>query len=117
MEFPFNNYQPYGILRGSGNTFWHPPMAAAHDSPQPVHPPMLPCEDSPMDYLHPPMLPQEEESLFNQYLHPPMLPGDECAKALMRSLQCNPPIFHSESIYAGNGSARSDFYDTTMRSY
>jgi len=87
MDFPFNQYPSYNILRGSGNTFWHPPMVAAHDSPQLIHPPMLPSEDSHMDYIHPPMLPQEEENLFNQYLHPPMLPPEESSKTLMNSLQ------------------------------
>lgn len=87
MEFPFNQYPSYNILRGSANTFWHPPMVATHDSPQLIHPPMLPSEDSHMDYLHPPMLPQEEENLFNQYLHPPMVPSEESSKTLMNSLQ------------------------------
>lgn len=43
-------------LRGSGNTFWHPPMMPqVEGSPQLFHPPMLPpSEDSPMDYLQPP---------------------------------------------------------------
>ena len=47
MDFPFNNYSSYNILRGSGNTFWHPPMVAAQDSPQFIHPPMLSAEDAP----------------------------------------------------------------------
>lgn len=106
MDFPFNHYPSYNILRGSGNTFWHPPMAAAQDSPQFIHPPMLPAEDSPMDYLHPPMLPQEEENLFNQYLHPPMAHPEESSKGIMNSLQ---------SAYTGNGSAQSDYYDTNMQ--
>ena len=87
MDFPFNQYPSYNILRGSGNTFWHPPMAAAQDSPQFIHPPMLPSEDSHMDYIHPPMLPQDEENLFNQYVHPPMLPPEESSKGLVNSLQ------------------------------
>jgi hypothetical protein len=65
-----------------------------------------------MDYLHPPMMAHEEENLFNQYLHPPMIPADECSKALMNSLQSHPPMFGSDAVYAGNGSARADFYDT-----
>ena len=43
-------------LRGSENTFWHPPMMPqVEGSPRSFHPPMLPpSEDSPMDYLQPP---------------------------------------------------------------
>jgi hypothetical protein len=108
MDFPFNQYPSYNILRGSGNTFWHPPMAVAQDSPRFIHPPMLPSEDSHMDYLHPPMLPQEEENLFNQYLHPPMVPPEESSKGLMNSLQ---------PTYTGNGSAQSDYFDAAMSQY
>ncbi|KIM79407.1 hypothetical protein PILCRDRAFT_36953, partial [Piloderma croceum F 1598] len=68
MDFPFNQYPSYNILHGSGNTFWHPPMAAVQDWPQFIHLPMLPSEDSYMDYIHPPMLLQDEENLFNQYM-------------------------------------------------
>jgi GATA-binding protein len=102
MDFPFNQYPSYNILRGSANTFWHPPMVA-QDSPRLIHPPMLPS-DSHMEYFHPPMLPQEEENLFNQYLHPPMLPADESSKSLMNSLH---------SAYGGNG-PQSEYYDATM---
>ena len=35
------------VIRNSGNTFWHPPMVAAQDSPQFIHPPMLSAEDAP----------------------------------------------------------------------
>jgi GATA-binding protein len=93
MEFPYSSYtSSFGILRGSGNTFWHPPMMPASQdrSPQFVHPPMLPpvtsncgpgsaggAEESPMDYLHPPMVLQDEESLFSAYLHPPMVLTEE----------------------------------------
>jgi len=78
---------------------------------------MLPADDSPMDYLHPPMLPQEEENLFNQYLHPPMLPAEDSSKALMNSMQSQPPAFQNDSVYSGNGNARSDFYDSTMHNF
>jgi hypothetical protein len=100
LDFPFNHYAPYNILRGSGNTFWHPPMVAAQDSPRLIHPPMLPSEDSHMDFIHPPMLPQEEENLFNQYLHPPMVVPEEPPKGLVNPLQ---------SSYTG--SARADYFD------
>lgn len=116
MDFPFSTYQPYSIFRGSSNAFWHPPMAAAQDSPQQVHPPMLPSEDSLMDYLHPPMLLQEEDNLFSQYLHPQSAPVDESSKVLMNSLQSH-SMFHNEVVYTSNGSLRSEFYDTTMHSY
>jgi GATA-binding protein, other eukaryote len=108
MEFPFNQYPSYNILRGSGNTFWHPPMAIAHDSPQFIHPPMLPSEDSHMDYLHPPMLPQEEENLFNQYLHPPMVPPEDSSKSHMNN---------SLQTYTGNGSVQSDYFDAPMNRF
>ncbi|KAG6901552.1 hypothetical protein C0995_010609 [Termitomyces sp. Mi166 len=81
-------------LRGSGNTFWHPPMMPQGDglsSPHIIHPPMLPpSEESPMDYLHQPMgmgmsVQQEreqEEELFSTFIHPPMAIPDEFAQAL-----------------------------------
>ncbi|KAG6886695.1 hypothetical protein C0992_002785 [Termitomyces sp. T32_za158] len=97
-------------LRGSGNTFWHPPMMPQGecDSPHVVHPPMLPAlssppsasasvsasasgigigagagtgEESPMDYLHQPLGGADEE-LFSTFLHPPMAIPDEFAQAL-----------------------------------
>lgn len=115
MDFPFNNYPSYNILRGSGNTFWHPPMVAAQDSPQLIHPPMLPAEDATMDYLHPPMLPQEEENLFNQYLHPPMLPSDESNKGMAGSVHPHPPMFQND--FSNSGSGTSEFYDTSMHNF
>ncbi|PFH49302.1 hypothetical protein AMATHDRAFT_76249 [Amanita thiersii Skay4041] len=107
VDYPFNSYSPSGCgtnssssspnsnsggspngsnsngpaLRGSGNTFWHPPMLPQADhSPALFHPPMLPpTEDSPMDYLHPPMVLPDDvaETLFSTYLHPPMALPDE----------------------------------------
>jgi hypothetical protein len=50
MEFPFSTYNSNGTinqgpaLRGSGNTFWHPPMmpqSNAENEPALFHPPML----------------------------------------------------------------------------
>jgi len=55
MEFPFSNYPSFNILRGPGNTLWHPPMlppqqnngssaakgGAGCASPRFIHPPML----------------------------------------------------------------------------
>jgi GATA-binding protein, other eukaryote len=81
MDFPYNTYASYGLMRGSGSTnaFWHGPSLAQTNSPQFIHPPMLPPDESPMDYLHPPMLPQDDvaDALFATYLHPPMLPPDD----------------------------------------
>ncbi|EIN05132.1 hypothetical protein PUNSTDRAFT_122479 [Punctularia strigosozonata HHB-11173 SS5] len=80
MDFPYNTYSSYGLMRNSGssNAFWHGSLAQTN-SPQFIHPPMLPPDESPMDYLHPPMLPQEDiaEAMFQTYLHPPMLPPEE----------------------------------------
>lgn len=110
MDFPFNHYPSYNILRGSSNTFWHPPMSlSARDSPQFIHPPMLPPDDSPMDYLHhPPMLPQEEENLFNQYLHPPMIPSED-GKAVMGAMPA--------ATYNSNGATNGEFYDSQMHHF
>ncbi|KAF8961654.1 hypothetical protein BDZ97DRAFT_1905490 [Flammula alnicola] len=90
MEFPFSAYNSNGsinagpALRGSGNTFWHPPMMPQSntDNDAPLfHPPInAGNDDSPMDYLHPPMALQDEESLFSTYLHPPMALPEEPAK-------------------------------------
>jgi hypothetical protein len=101
VDFPFANYSacddaspngpsnasnngvnPNGAtIRGSGSTFWHPPMILHVDrSPVLFHPPMLPpTDDSPMDYLHPPMVLPDDvaETLFSTYLHPPMTIPDE----------------------------------------
>ena len=127
MEFPFSNYlgtsgangngtvsSPFNtggpVLRGSGNTFWHPPMmpqgqSDMDSSPNVFHPPMLPPthEDSPMDYLHPPMLAQDEESLFSSFLHPPMVVPEEQV--------VHPPMYPSE------WSVGHDSYDASMRAY
>jgi hypothetical protein len=82
VSSPFNTGGP--VLRGSGNTFWHPSMMPQGqgdmDASQNIlHPPVLPPthEDSPMDYLHPPMLAQDEESLFSSFLHQPMVVPEE----------------------------------------
>lgn len=116
MEFPFSTYNNNGTLnqgpalRGSGNTFWHPPMmpqSGVDNDTQLFHAPTMVSssssgsgastpssatdgsesgsggaanEDSPMDYLHPPMAIQDEDSLFSTYLHPPMALPDEAAK-------------------------------------
>ncbi|KII90088.1 hypothetical protein PLICRDRAFT_174876 [Plicaturopsis crispa FD-325 SS-3] len=139
MDFPFNFYPSYPPLRGSGNTFWHPPMLPQDNSPQFVHPPMLPADESPMDYLHPPMLPQDEDSLFATYLHPPMmLPNEESSTAAVSSPRPHPPMFPSDSVYTGgaqghgnsqdqsrnqhqsrgHGHGQTDFYDSSaMQTY
>lgn len=127
MEFPFSSYlgasgtngngtvsSPFNtagpVLRGSGNTFWHPPMMPQgqgdmDSSPHVFHPPMLPPthEDSPMDYLHPPMLVQDEESLFSSFLHPPMVVPEEQT--------VHPPMYPNE------WSVGHDSYDAPMRAY
>jgi GATA-binding protein len=128
MEFPFSSYlgpngtngngtvsSPFStgpVLRGSGNTFWHPPMMPQgqgdmDSSPHVFHPPMLPPthEDSPMDYLHPPMLAQDEENLFSSFLHPPMVVPDEQAGHI------HPPMYPSE------WSVGHESYDAPMRAY
>ncbi|KAG6818666.1 hypothetical protein H0H93_003012 [Arthromyces matolae] len=86
----FNSAGP--ALRGSGNTFWHPPMMplaseslasnisnlastlAGVGSPHIIHPPMLPptTEESPMDFLHHQPMHATDEELFSTFLHPPM---------------------------------------------
>lgn len=108
MEFPFSAYNTNGTinqgpaLRGSGNTFWHPPMmpqSTANDEPvifqgsnsnsgttsssgtNSSNSSSVDNEDSPMDYLHPPMALQDEESLFSAYLHPPMALPEDAGKA------------------------------------
>ncbi|KIM82030.1 hypothetical protein PILCRDRAFT_88827 [Piloderma croceum F 1598] len=109
VEFSSDQYPSYDILRGSGNTFWRPPMAVTHESPQFIHPPMVPSEDSHVGYFHPPMLPQkEEENLFNRYLHPPMVPLEESSKGHMNN---------SLQTYTGNGSAQSDYFDAPMNQF
>jgi hypothetical protein len=118
MEFPFSSYPHYNILRGSANTFWHPPMLPQDNSPQFIHPPMLPpAEESPMDYLHPPMMMQEDESLFSAYLHPPMVPPEEKSAASMSSVQPQPSIFSDVSMYGGSGSGQQEHYDSSMQSF
>ena len=113
MEFPFSNYPSYNILRGSGNTFWHPSKV---NSPHFVHPPMLPPEESPMDFLHPPMVLQDEDSFFSAYLHPPMV-LEECSPAPMNTLQLHPPMLPNDSIYSGSQSGRADVYESIMHTY
>jgi len=107
MEFPFTTYNANGtinqgpVLRGSGNTFWHPPMlpqTASDNENHLFHPHSSSSsskgnegnggggrsaaggggnhEDSAMDYLRPPML-HDDDSLFSAFVHPPMaLPED-----------------------------------------
>lgn len=118
MEFPFSNFNSGSTfnngpaLRGSGNTFWHPPMMPQGDSsPHIFHPPMLPpagSEESPMDYLHPPMVPQDDESLFSTYLHPPMVVPEEGNNHLTG--------VQSQNIY-GDYSHGHDYYDASMQVY
>jgi hypothetical protein len=98
------------VLRGSGNTFWHPPMMPqAESSPHLFHPPMLPpSEESPMDYLHPPMVLQDDESLFSTYLHPPMaIPNDNS--------QMNGAQQHN--MYNNDDNGSHDSYENNMRVY
>lgn len=113
MDFPFSSYPSASTysngpaLRGSGNTFWHPPMMPqAENSPHLFHPPMLPPDDSPMDYLHPPMAAQEEENLFSAYLHPPMALPDENSQ-----MNIHPPMMYPAD-YSNN-----ETYDSSMRNY
>jgi hypothetical protein len=116
MEFPFSSFPHYNILRGSANTFWHPPMLPQDNSPQFIHPPMLPpAEESPMDYLHPPMMLHDDDNLFSAYLHPPMVPPEE--KSSMGSGQPHPPMFPADSMYGGNASGPQEHYDSAMQSF
>jgi len=113
MDFPFSAYANFGILRGSGNAFWHPPMLPHDHSPPFIHPPMLPpAEESPMDYLHPPMLPQDDDTLFSTYLHPPMLPPDD--NSGINGLHQHQSIYSKDSIYANSG---ADHYDSSMHGF
>ncbi|EIW76948.1 hypothetical protein CONPUDRAFT_110709 [Coniophora puteana RWD-64-598 SS2] len=109
MDFPF--FSSYNIFRGSGNTFWHPPMLSTADrSPPFVHPPMLPADESPMDFLHPPMLPADEENLFSSFLHPhpPMPCHDENGNS-------NNGGGHGDY---GNAASQAEFYDAAaMQTY
>ncbi|TFK68798.1 hypothetical protein BDN72DRAFT_897854 [Pluteus cervinus] len=111
-EFPFSSYNSGPALRGSGNTFWHPPMLPPGDhSPHLFHPPMLPpTEESPMDYLHPPMLPPDDDALFSAFLHPPMaLPADQGSEHNNNN-SVHAPMFTNEF-------ANHDSFDTSMRVY
>ncbi|EIW74927.1 hypothetical protein CONPUDRAFT_169821 [Coniophora puteana RWD-64-598 SS2] len=70
MDFPF--FSSYNIFRGSGNTFWHPPMLSTADrSPPFAYSPMLPEDKSLMGFLHLHMLPTNEANLYSSFLHPP----------------------------------------------
>ncbi|KAG5733689.1 hypothetical protein E4T56_gene9055 [Termitomyces sp. T112] len=99
LDFPFSPSAPPAssayfsngpALRGSGNTFWHPPMMPQAESDAPtgehsphiIHPPMLPPPESPMDYLQQPAGLQPDEELFSSFLHPPMVISDDFAQAL-----------------------------------
>ncbi|KAF8064406.1 hypothetical protein FPV67DRAFT_220987 [Lyophyllum atratum] len=113
MDFPFSSYlSPSSFnsgpaLRGSGNTFWHPPMMPQGDnSPHVIHPPMLPptTDDSPMDYLHQPM--GHDEELFSSFLHPPMAIPEEGGMCMG---QVHPPMMVE---YGGH-----DAYESAMRVY
>ncbi|GBE89000.1 hypothetical protein SCP_1500020 [Sparassis crispa] len=74
VDFGYNPFTSYGLLLGSGNQVWHPPMLPPDQSPHFIHPPMLPPDQSPC-FIHPPMLlPDESSSMF---LHPPMLHQDD----------------------------------------
>jgi len=108
MDFPYNNYSSYGLLRGPSSTFWHPPMLPPDNSPHFIHPPMLPPDESPMDFLHPPMLPQDDDALFATYLHPPMiLPNSPPVP--MNSLHLHPPMLPHE--YKDYKHDQNNYYD------
>ena len=99
MEFSFDEYPSYNLPRGSGSTFWQPPMVAAQDSPS-----MLPSEDRPKFYFHPLVLPREEK-LFSQYLHPSTVLAEGSSEEPMKSPQPND---------AGNGSMQPDYVDANV---
>jgi len=131
MEFPFSNffstnsggtgnngnYNGSGgspkngsgpALRGSGNTFWHPPMLPqVENSPQLFHPPMLPpADESPMDFLQAPIN-HDDDMLFSAFFHPPMAMPEENGN--------NHPAIHPPMVidYAHH----NDNYDSSMRVY
>ncbi|KAI0633089.1 hypothetical protein C8Q77DRAFT_1158510 [Trametes polyzona] len=107
VDFPFTPYSSFSsMLRGSGNTPWHPPMLPPDSSPQFIHPPMLPpSEDSPMFFHQQGMQNDETDALFAAYLHPPMVPQDESPP--MSSLQLHPPMIPNEWKVPG----QTDMYD------
>ncbi|KAL4077368.1 hypothetical protein J3A83DRAFT_4388805 [Scleroderma citrinum] len=140
MDFPF--FTSYGIFRGSGNAFWHPPMLPTDRSPHFIHPPMLPAEEPTMDFLHPPMLPQEEDNLFATYLHPPMmLPTEDqnVQQQKQSQLQSQPPPqqqqrqpqgqslgqhghqghqgYHTDNYNGANNQRTAEYYDSAMQTY
>ncbi|OJT11305.1 GATA-binding factor 1-B [Trametes pubescens] len=107
VDFPFTPYTSFSnMLRGSGNTPWHPPMLPPDSSPHFIHPPMLPpSEDSPM-YFHPQGMQNDDtDALFAAYLHPPMVPQDDSPP--MSSLQLHPPMMPNEWKAPG----QTDMYD------
>ncbi|GBE86863.1 hypothetical protein SCP_1001050 [Sparassis crispa] len=110
VDFGYNPFTSYGLLRGSGNQAWHPPMLPPDQSPRFIHPPMLPPDESPNMFLHPPMLHQDDtDTLFATYLHPPMLRPEDSPP--MNSLQLHPPMLPTD------WKNRSDFYDAPMVTY
>ncbi|KAF8637749.1 hypothetical protein AX17_002607 [Amanita inopinata Kibby_2008] len=148
VDFPFSSYSPTGAcgnsspgsspnsnsngsnngtnssgsaLRGSGNTFWHPPMLPHPDhSPAMFHPPMLPpADDSPMDYLHPPMVLPDDvaETLFSTYLHPPMALPDENGPANSSTSTPSSGSGGNGNTGGSAGSGGFESFDSPMRVY
>ncbi|KAH9927378.1 hypothetical protein B0H21DRAFT_134212 [Amylocystis lapponica] len=110
IDFPFNPYTSYGMLRGGNSTLWHPPMLPpdSNNSPQFIHPPMLPPDESPNMFMHASVLhPDDADSLFATYMHPPMLRPDDSPP--MSSLQLHPPMLPTDWKNPGR-----DFYDQPM---
>ncbi|KAI0673196.1 hypothetical protein C8Q78DRAFT_969930 [Trametes maxima] len=108
VDFPFSPYSSFSnMLRGSGNTPWHPPMLPPESSPQFIHPPMLPpsSDDSPM-FFHPVMQNDDTDALFAAYMHPPMISQDDSPP--MSSLQLHPPMLPNEWKVPG----QTDMYDS-----
>ncbi|GBE77720.1 hypothetical protein SCP_0106020 [Sparassis crispa] len=60
VDFGYNPFTSYGLLLGSGNQVWHPPMLPPDQSPCFIHPPMLLPDESSGMFLHPPMLHQDD---------------------------------------------------------
>ncbi|KAI0920736.1 hypothetical protein AcV5_010406 [Taiwanofungus camphoratus] len=112
VDFPYNPYSSYGLLRGSNNNaLWHPPMLPPenNNSPRFIHPPMLPPDESPNMLFHPQVLQHDEaDALFATYLHPPMPRSDDSPS--MNGLQLHPPMLPNEWKTPNH----TDFYDTPM---
>ncbi|OCH87687.1 hypothetical protein OBBRIDRAFT_136546 [Obba rivulosa] len=111
VEFPYNSYSPFGIMRGGGSALWHPPMLPPEgttNSPQFIHPPMLPPDESPQ--LYQAVLQHDDaDALFATYLHPPMIRTEDSPP--MSSLQLHPPMLPNEWKPPGG---HVDYYDTPM---